>query len=432
MIVVGGFGPTFWKEEVLRSEPAVDVVFLGDAEVSLPDFVRRLKQGTGWRQTPGILYRDGDAFRANPMARLPALDSLPHPRRDPRYPLHECTISASRGCAYRCTFCSITPFYQMQPGKHIRLRSPESLVEEMESLARDHEIQWINFTDDDFLGINRVQPGWSDRIADLMLSRGVRLKMFFQTRADHVSEPVMRKLKEAGLRTVAFGIESCAPRMLETLDKKVSREKNREAIRIMTELRINYELYSIFVDADSRLEELIENMDEFESMAYYDSNDPVPFSMQVNEFKAFPYPGTRLFQLYCERGLLDVDVFRISYRFVDPLLSHLFGLCRDWNERWADLSDVILQYRYVPAIKLGKLESAIYYKRLHNQYFTLDARWLREVCRSLLYRQGPETDELARITASIGAEMEALRRQLDQHATSRQYQYDLYGGFAEP
>src|SRR3954447_19911372 len=40
-------------------------------------------------------------------------------------------VLASRGCARRCSFCSIHTFYRTAPGKIVRVRKPEKVIEEM-------------------------------------------------------------------------------------------------------------------------------------------------------------------------------------------------------------------------------------------------------------------------------------------------------------
>ncbi len=431
-IVLGGFGATFWRDKILQTEPAVTAVFVGDAELSFHEFVRRLRDGQQWQASPGIAFRHNGSITETPLAEMADLDTLHAPLRDARYPLDECTISASRGCAYNCAFCSIVPFYRMQPGKKVRHRAPEAIVDEMAALQRDCGIRWINFTDDDFLGINRVCPGWSDRLADEMIRRDVKMRFFFQSRTDHVTEEGLAKLKEAGLRTVAYGVESYVPRMLKSFGKRVDKDQNRRAIDITKRLRINFELYSIAVDADSTIPEILADMDEFESLGYYDSNDPVPFSMQVDSFRAYPFRGSRLFQDYQQRGILRIDGFRTAYDFCDPLLAQLARICRDWNDRWRDVSDVILQYRYVPAIRLGRIQDATYYKRIHNTYFVLDAQWVRAVCRSLQDNNERNQQDLDAINADAAEGLEELRASIGNHDVQGQYTYDLYGGFSEP
>ncbi|MBI5259144.1 MAG: B12-binding domain-containing radical SAM protein [Burkholderiales bacterium] len=434
VIVMGGFGPATWHDQFLPQTPEVDAVFLGDGEQSFREFIQHLRDGEDWHATPGIAWCDAQRrITRTAQPRMAPLDELRWPLREPRYPLDECTISASRGCAYNCSFCSIAPFYAAQPGKKVRFRAPAQIVAEMAALVREQGVRWINFTDDDFLGINRIHPGWSDELAHRMIEQGLNLRFFFQTRVDHIQEPGLALLKKAGLRTVALGVESYVPRMLEVFNKRTTIESSLHAVGVLTRLNINYELYSIATDADTTLPEILFDIDRFISLRYFDSNDPVPFSMQINEFRAYAYRGTPLFNEYQRRGILHVEGFDIGYDFSDPLTAQLVRTCGEWNRRWKPLSDVILQYRYSSAIKRGELDEAVFYKRLHNRYFELDTRWTRALCESMLRHQGLEAAEYEALCVRITPALEQLAQEVRQHERSRELAVaGDYGGFAAP
>ena len=59
-------------------------------------------------------------------------------------------VLASRGCVRRCSFCSIHTFYRTAPGKVVRMRRPDKVIEEMQLLHRQHGVRIFLFQDDDF------------------------------------------------------------------------------------------------------------------------------------------------------------------------------------------------------------------------------------------------------------------------------------------
>jgi len=104
--------------------------------------------------------KDGQVTESEPRPLVEDLDSLPYPYRPfepeqmggfPTLPL-----LASRGCARRCSFCSIHTFYRTAPGKVVRVRKPVKVVEEMLYLFQYHCIRVI-LQDDDF-------PLWGRRL----------------------------------------------------------------------------------------------------------------------------------------------------------------------------------------------------------------------------------------------------------------------------
>ena len=68
-----------------------------------------------------------------------------------------------------------------------------------------------------------------------------RLKISFAIRGAVVSNvdyESIKNLKEAGLRRIQFGVESCTQRLLELMNKKITREQMRKAFSISNSLKI--------------------------------------------------------------------------------------------------------------------------------------------------------------------------------------------------
>jgi anaerobic magnesium-protoporphyrin IX monomethyl ester cyclase len=152
---IGGHFPSLCPDEVLRHFPELDSVVRFEGEHTLVDLVDRLLSNRDWHETPGLAFlEDGQFTESEPRSLVEDLDSLPYPYRPfepeqmggfPTLPL-----LASRGCARRCSFCSIHMFYRTAPGKVVRVRKPAKVVEEMLYLLQHHGIRVILFQDDDF------------------------------------------------------------------------------------------------------------------------------------------------------------------------------------------------------------------------------------------------------------------------------------------
>ena len=78
----------------------------------------------------------------------------------------------SRGCPFDCNFCA-TP---INWGRHVRMRSPENVVREIELLKERYGIRVIFFYDDTF----NASPKRVEAICDLMIER--KLDVFCQVR----------------------------------------------------------------------------------------------------------------------------------------------------------------------------------------------------------------------------------------------------------
>jgi Fe-S oxidoreductase len=113
---IGGHYASFEPTELLRMIPELDSVVRFEGEETLAELVSKLDAGA-WREVEGIAWSDGGEAVVNP-PRLGGspIDELPEPdRRDVDYrgqELPTASVLASRGCPWKCSFCSIITFYE--------------------------------------------------------------------------------------------------------------------------------------------------------------------------------------------------------------------------------------------------------------------------------------------------------------------------------
>ena len=147
------------------------------------------------------------------------LDDLPWPERDDivydTQELPTASVLASRGCPYKCSFCSIITFYAGNGTRGRRRRDPLLVVDEMEYLVRERGVRLILFQDDDFLAGGNDAREWARTIASEVMQRGLheRMRFKFSCRSDEVREDTLAPLIEAGLTHVYLGVESGDPTM---------------------------------------------------------------------------------------------------------------------------------------------------------------------------------------------------------------------------
>jgi len=80
--VMGGPHVTFRAEKTLSKHPELDVIVLGEGEETIVDLVHALKNGTAWREIPGLAYRDGlEIVHTGHKPPGIDIDSLPLPAR---------------------------------------------------------------------------------------------------------------------------------------------------------------------------------------------------------------------------------------------------------------------------------------------------------------------------------------------------------------
>jgi len=167
-VIVGGSGVNVSAWDVLHYLDA-DYALVGEGEEAMPRFVEALSSGEPPEQVQGILARGGAApvvdtaadfghdrvFRheprsgralvndldANPSEAYRWVDLRRYAARGGPY-----SIQTKRGCALRCVYC----VYNNIEGRRYRLRSPESIVDEIEHVARAHGVERVDFVDSTF------------------------------------------------------------------------------------------------------------------------------------------------------------------------------------------------------------------------------------------------------------------------------------------
>ena len=194
-VVLGGVHATLLPDEAARY---VDVVFRGDAEGAWPQLIRDFEAG---RLRPRYEGGAGE------------LAGLPLPRRDlyrRRYFLK--LISASRGCRYRCEFCSLWK----QEGGRYRTRPHEEVWHE---LATTERRRLVLFTDENIY----TDRAWALTLFRGMAERGLRQPFAVQASLNIADdEEMLRALRDSGCVTVLIGFESLNEESLRGMRKGVN------------------------------------------------------------------------------------------------------------------------------------------------------------------------------------------------------------------
>lgn len=248
LIMVGGVHATIAAHDYIH--PAIDIIVRGEGGSVIAELIRRYKHHEPLANGKNVLCPNDADFVTQahlPPPVYPAVENIPLPRRDlverNRYfcvwthsetkslPTMFPAVASARtslGCAFSCSFCVI---HHLLGGKYLE-RSPESVVDEIHSLAEEH----IYFVDDEmFLNIPRVT-----RIAELLKERGIRKRYISWARSDTiVKHPDVFKLwKSVGLDVVYVGLESADDARLKEYAKRTSVATNRKAIAILRDCNI--------------------------------------------------------------------------------------------------------------------------------------------------------------------------------------------------
>ena len=253
------------------------------------------------RDIPGLIYRDGGKLVRTP-DRLPSdsLDKLPHPKRAlGGYQTHDYMFT-TRGCPYRCAFCSSSRYW-----RKVRSATPEYVIEEVNELVANG-VKTISFYDDLFIADKKRLA----RIADLIIENGLhkRVSLTCSCRANVLNKDIVEVLKSMNVVAVALGLESGSDRILKYLKgTSVSVEDNRNAVEILKDAGIQANASFVIGSPDETEDEIMETYD-------FIKKSRLDF---VDIYVLTPYPGTPVWDQAVERGLVhdQMDWSRLNVNF---------------------------------------------------------------------------------------------------------------------
>lgn len=337
LLIIGGEHVTALPEFCLRDCPAVDLCVLGEGEETLVDVVNRMDDETALYQAPGIAYLDdNDTYVLSaPRARIKEVDEIPYPAWDlvPLDPYLDTRnghgvyrgrtmgIIATRGCPYKCTFCSNPTMY----GKAYVPRKPSDVLDEIEFYEKKYQATNIDFYDLTMI----LKKSWVIEFCEEIERRG--LKFTWQlptgTRSEVVDDEVAPWLFKTGCRNVTYAPESGDPEILDKIKKRVHIPALIESLRASLRAGINVKCNIIIGFPDEKRINVMRTIWFCWRLALLGVHD-------VGIFLFSPYPGSQLFRELQEDGMipkkLDDDYFASLVNFMDPtsvkaFCKHLSG-----------------------------------------------------------------------------------------------------------
>lgn len=224
VVIWGGHHATFLVDDVLNYG-VVDVVVRGEGENIVVDLMSALSsEPKNLNEVKGISFRKNGTVYHNPDQELiEDLDSIPFPAHHlSLYPeafkrMEIIGMMTNRGCPFRCGYCSSPAFTR----KSVRFRSYDNVLEEIRYVTNFYNKNIVSFLDDNFT-INRK------RVIELcknLINANLKVSWDTMTRADILTEDVVKLLKRAGCCGISIGIESGSERVLKQIKKDVKLDR---------------------------------------------------------------------------------------------------------------------------------------------------------------------------------------------------------------
>jgi len=304
--VLGGHGPSPEPEFFLRKTKA-DVIVRGEGEVTVVELFEHINDKEKWKDIPGIAYLDydkhGGVERCVTTGERPLIDdvnSIQYPAWDlfpvdyyamlrvPNISDHERSfpVLSGRGCPFQCNFC-----YRMDKG--CRIRTPESILDEIQYLRESYNISYIIFADD----LLMVSKKRTFELCQAIIDSDLSIKWWCNGRLNFASRDVLEIMKRAGCVFVNYGIESLDQKTLNVMKKGITIEMIYKGVEETLSCGLSPGLNIIY----GNIKEPKEALDKAVNfLLKYDDHSQLRTIRPVT-----PYPGSPLYYYAMANGLLE-------------------------------------------------------------------------------------------------------------------------------
>ena len=231
--ILGGAHLSSYPQSITNRRE-VDFGILGEGEYTFRSLLTEIKKKTpNFSKIGGLIYRDAsDKQTIEEISFSDDVDSIKIPDYDlmdlDRYiengyrwntpEKRNAPVWITRGCPYRCTFCSAPELN----GKKIRKHSIEYIIHWIEHLYSEKNIKWINILDDNFTFHVEYAKEFCRKIIKIK-SKGKLNGLGFGTpngiRLQKGDKDLWKLMKGAGWKTLMVAPESGSPRVLELMKK---------------------------------------------------------------------------------------------------------------------------------------------------------------------------------------------------------------------
>ena len=358
-------------DNLLLTKTAVDVVFHGESEVTLPAFVDRIRNDAKWDDLAGISHRcDGEVVKNPPAEQIADLDEIPYPAYhmvdlDEYFPKNELfsekflahyrgdlehqgiyesiarkiagvgnlfPLVTARGCTHKCSFC----YRHMS---RYRRHSIDYVIGHLKYVIEKFGVRGVGFYDELFNG----DMQWVFDFCAAMRENDIQIAYKTSARADKVSKGLLTEMSQTGCFNLEFGHESGSDRILKEYRKGITRQQNIDTTLLARECGI-YSAVQLVIGSPGETRETIDQT--------------VDFLRQVNARNCsinyiLPFPGAPIWK-YVEENNLIADhedyLDRVAVRGGGPIVNLTQVRDNQWRS-WADYILYKLQKRCTLAEK---------------------------------------------------------------------------------
>ena len=347
-LVYGQYFASLNYDKILNKYPIFDYVCVGDGEIPFERFISYLNKEIPITEVPSFAYRQKNTVCLNKIPySYEELKKLT-PRREYSKKVLDSgmnlSISTSRGCPYRCSFCVSGSLMSKNPhiNQHI-LRDSISVVDELEELYQTYKIKKVVFVDDTFAANTKKARQQARGIAQEIIKRNLNLSIMIDTRVDCIDEELFTLLRRAGIEKAFVGIESNTSSGLTMYNKGYKQENIQKQLNILKKLQIKVIPGLINFNPTSTIPDLLQNT---KFILGLDKDYCITLG---NSF--LPYPGTILTDKLIKSGYVVGEFPNYQIKYAQQNIE----LLKDYFQQFISIY-VDLRSKTTSPITISKLE----------------------------------------------------------------------------
>ncbi len=288
------FGPLFSAPEMVdfvKREKVYDGIVASEIESVILDIV----EGKDPESIAGFHHLNGAGYACgNPVRALTNMQELPLPAYDlvDRTRVDRYIIQTSRGCPIGCNYC---PYFISQ-GNKFRAKTPERAFEEIKHLAKNFGAKRIIIHDPIFTLDKKRIVG----LCELLIEADLGVEWECESHMNHLDPEMIELMYRAGLRILAFGVESANEEVLKQANRRFKNwDKIRENVAAAKALGVETRAYFILGLPGDTVEGAYATVE----LARYLGADLSKFNLPN------PYPGTQAYEHAIAEGWLDRELY---------------------------------------------------------------------------------------------------------------------------
>ncbi|MBF0444359.1 MAG: B12-binding domain-containing radical SAM protein [Magnetococcales bacterium] len=310
LLLAGGEHITALSEFSLRDCPELDFCVHGEGEMTFVDILDGLRLGKDLRELEGVAYldKDGSYCTGGGLPRIRDIDNLPWPHWPDGYlenfwdagksygiqSFRDMPMMASRGCPFRCTFCSNS---QMWTTRYI-LRDVEDVIWEIKHWLAKYQITAIQFYDLTAI----TKKSWAMEFCRRLKEENLNINWSLPsgTRSEILDFETLSNFKDTGCNYLVYAPETGSARTLKAIKKRVDLKNMDDSIRAAKRAGLVIRTNLIIGFPGETRVDVFHTVVYGLKLAFWGADE-----VSINIFS--PYPGTEIFADLIASGELVVS-----------------------------------------------------------------------------------------------------------------------------